>query len=123
MSITMPFSSRVSAMKAASTTKVAPCSSWAGPNTAPLKEWAIMMWSRTSTANTGYLRVVDDLAKGGTAWRQHRRQARRRDGEGDCRLQQNVEPVVGQQADRIFQPAAMRPLAAMRRRHLADLAR
>ena len=27
----------------ASMTKVAPCSSWAGPNTAPLKEWAIMM--------------------------------------------------------------------------------
>ena len=33
-------------MKAASTTKVAPCSACAGPNTAPRNEWAIMMWSR-----------------------------------------------------------------------------
>ena len=40
------------AMNAASMTKVAPCSACAGPNTAPRNEWAIITWSRTSTANT-----------------------------------------------------------------------
>src|SRR5690242_14190686 len=123
MSITMPFSSSVSAMKAASTTKVAPCSSWAGPKTAPRKEWAIMMWSRTSTANTGGLRIVDDLAKNGTARREHRRQSLRQIGEGDCGLQQHVESIVSQQADRVLQPPAMRPFAAMRGGDLPDLAR
>ena len=53
MSTTMPFASSVSDMNATSTTKVAPCSACAGPNTSPRNEWAIMMWSRTSTANTG----------------------------------------------------------------------
>src|SRR5215471_802221 len=115
MSITMPFSSSVSARKAASTTKVAPCSSWAGPNTAPLKEWAIMMWSRTSTANTGDLRVVNDLAKRCTAGRQHCRQAGRQIGKGDRGFQQRIEPVVGQQADRVLEAAAMAPFAAVRR--------
>ena len=51
-------------MKAASTTKVAPCSACAGPNTAPRNEWAIMMWSRTSTANKGTLSgIADELAE------------------------------------------------------------
>jgi hypothetical protein len=30
-----------------STTKVAPCSRWAGPKISPRKLWATMMWSRT----------------------------------------------------------------------------
>src|SRR5258708_35002429 len=53
MSMTIPLLSSVSAIKAASTTKVAPCNSCAGPNTAPRNEWAIMIWSETSTANMG----------------------------------------------------------------------
>src|ERR1700722_6356297 len=51
ISTTIPLGSRASAKKAASTTKVAPWSAWAGPKTLPRNEWAIMIWSRTSTAN------------------------------------------------------------------------
>ena len=54
MSTTMPSASRSARRNVASMTYVAPWSRWAGPNTSPRKLWAIIMWSRTVTLNTGY---------------------------------------------------------------------
>src|SRR6476619_5092604 len=53
MSITTPSASRSGRRKVASTTYVAPCSRRAGPNASPRRLWAIIMWSRTVTLNTG----------------------------------------------------------------------
>src|ERR1700751_3783435 len=53
MSTTMPWASSSSARNATRMTNVAPCTFWAGPKTSPGKEWAIMIWSETSTAYTG----------------------------------------------------------------------
>ena len=58
MSTTMLSASRVGRRNVASTTKVAPCSRWAGPKTSPRKLWATIMWSRTVTLNIGYILVV-----------------------------------------------------------------
>src|SRR5688572_32426779 len=64
MSTTMLSSSRARRLKVASTTYVAPCSCCAGPNTSPRKLWAIIMWSRTVTLNTGSpLAVADRVAE------------------------------------------------------------
>src|ERR1043166_5708445 len=65
MSTTMPFGSSFSDMKATATVKVAPCSARAGPETSPLNEWAIMMWSETSTAYTDApsVGIADELAQ------------------------------------------------------------
>ena len=69
MSTTMPFSSSRVGEERRVTAKVAPCSACAGPKTAPRNEWAIMMWSETSTANTGDLSlrwgvgIMDELAQ------------------------------------------------------------
>src|SRR5438045_7751981 len=64
MSTTMPLGSSFSDMKATATVNVAPCSACAGPKTSPLKEWAIMMWSDTSTAYTDApLGITDELAE------------------------------------------------------------
>src|ERR1700694_777101 len=103
--MTMPLASSFSAMNAASMTKVAPCRACAGPNTAPRNEWAIMMWSRTSTANKGPpLGVSDGLAEhaiagieniGEPPWQIRKRNRRR---------QQGVEPRIGQQRQRRGEP-------------------
>ncbi len=66
------------AMKAASTTKVAPCSACAGPNTSPRNECAIMMWSRTSTVYTNslqFVQVIDALAQYPASGFEHIRQS------------------------------------------------
>src|SRR5204862_5468976 len=67
MSTTMPLGSSFSDMKATATVKVAPCNACAGPKTSPLNEWAIMMWSETSTAYTaapgGSDGIADELAQ------------------------------------------------------------
>src|SRR2546423_14600114 len=60
MSTTMPSSSRAARRNVASTTYVAPCSRWAGPNTSPRRLWAIITWSRTVTPNTRSRPVVGD---------------------------------------------------------------
>src|SRR4051812_17861108 len=60
MSTTMPEGSSSPRRKAASTTNVAPCSRWAGPNSSPVKLWATIMWSRTVTVNTCSPLVVRD---------------------------------------------------------------
>src|SRR3954463_10290465 len=60
MSTTMPSSSSSARRKVASTTNVAPCRRWAGPNTSPRRLWAIMKWSRTVTLNMRLRPVVGD---------------------------------------------------------------
>src|SRR5215218_3109672 len=66
MSTTSPSSSRAARRNVASTTKVAPCSRWAGPKTSPVKLWATITWSRTVTLNTGSVLLVGDgVAEGG----------------------------------------------------------
>src|SRR5215475_15231697 len=85
-----------------------------------------MMWSRTSTAYTGIflgLTVVDALAQDRTASAQDGRQPRRQVRKCDRRLEQDVQPVVGEQTERMFETAARAPLPTMRGRNLADLAR
>ena len=52
MSTRIPSSSSASPRNVASTTKVAPCSRWAGPKTSPRRLCATIMWSRTVTPNT-----------------------------------------------------------------------
>src|ERR687889_1247360 len=100
MSTTMPLASSSRAINAASTTKVAPCIACAGPNTAPLNEWAIMMWSRTSSVNMQPLCVINALAEHAAAGRQDARQFRRQVGEFDRRRQQRIKPRVGEQGKR-----------------------
>ena len=66
-----------------------------GPNTAPRNEWAIMMWSRTSTANTGGL--LKDKRSVGKACRSLASEslaaAAGRSSKRDRRRQQHIEHV------------------------------
>src|ERR1051325_10398199 len=94
MSTTMPFASSLSDMKATATVKVAPCSACAGPKTSPLNEWAIMMWSETSTAYTGapWSRgIADELAQHAAGGREDTGQFCRQVVEGHRRGDQCVE--------------------------------
>src|SRR6476620_8465188 len=124
MSTTMPSSSRSGRRKVASTTKVAPCSRWAGPNTSPWKLCATIMWSRTVTENTSGTSVVADqvtqgreLARG--ELRQHVRQLLEPGGPG----QQHVVRRVGEQLQREGHPLLRRTTTAAGCGHRADLAR
>src|SRR5262245_3363324 len=126
MSMTTPFGSSASARNAASITKVAPCSAWAGPNISPRNEWAIMIRSRTSTAYIGpsdWLRIVDELAQDRADRRQDLRRVRRQVRERDRRREQRVEPRVGEQIEGSRDAALVRPARAVRWGDLADLAR
>src|SRR5437763_13609532 len=123
MSTTMPLGSSFSDMKATATVKVAPCSACAGPKTSPLNEWAIMMWSDTSTAYTDAPSVADELAQHATRWVQDVGQLLRQVSKRDRRRDQRVEHRIVKQLDRFFEAAAMRPGRAMRRRDVPDLAR
>src|ERR1700687_933571 len=99
--MTIPLSSSVSAMKAASTTKVAPCSACAGPNTAPRNEWAIMIWSRTSTANKGAPLGIDNgLAEYAGSGIENIGQPPRQILKRDGRRQQGVQPRIGKASAR-----------------------
>src|SRR5437899_6755780 len=105
MSTTMPFGSSCSAMKAARTTKVAPCSCCAGPNTAPRNECAIMIWSDTSTANTGpslfsAARITNERAACVALRRQQASEPRRQLIEIDGGRQQRVEHRIVEQRQR-----------------------
>src|SRR6187549_3179146 len=111
MSTTMPFWSSVCAMNATSTTKVAPCSACAGPNTAPRNEWAIITWSRTSTANMKDLSasgIDNELAEYAALRVQDVGQPLREFVERYCGHQQGVQPRVGHKLDRQLQPLPMR---------------
>src|SRR5213076_1612029 len=113
--MTIPLLSSVSAEKAASTTKVAPCSSCAGPNTAPRNECAIMIWSDTSTANKGTsgfstgCRIADQRAARVTIGRQQVGEPRRQHVEIDRRSKKHIERRIVEQRERGAKPAAMRP--------------
>src|SRR5262249_55508118 len=126
MSTTTPFGSSVSARNAASITKVAPCSAWAGPNISPRNEWAIMMRSRTSTACIGtsaWLRIADEPTQDRANGRRDLREGGGRVGERHRRCEQRVEPRVGEQVERGCDAAAVGPARAVRGGDLADLAR
>src|SRR3954466_4191648 len=123
MSTTMPSASRVARRKVASTTKVAPCRRCAGPNTSPLKLWAIIMWSRTVTLNTALRPFVGD----GVAERREapRGEARHDGGQlVEARLagHEHVERRVAQQVERERQAVGRRAPRAACRRDRSDLA-
>src|ERR1019366_728059 len=126
MSMTIPFGSSRSAMKAARTTKVAPWSCWAGPNTAPRKEWAIMIWSETSTANTGTsrsiglrgARIADQRAARVGLRAENLRQSLRQALERHRRRQQAVEHRIGQEIERRRQAPRPAPAQPVRARDL-----
>src|SRR5262249_35947130 len=119
MSTTMPFGSSCSAKKAARTTKVAPCNCCAGPKTAPRKECAIMIWSDTSTANTGLSmlsaarRIADQRAARVAGGREQLRQLAGKVLEIDRRRQQCTERRVVERRKRGVEPAPMRPACAV----------
>src|SRR4051795_9214343 len=114
MSTTMPSAPSAARRNVASTTYVAPCSRWAGPNTSPRRLWAIIMWSRTVTLNTALRPVVGD----GVAERRQapRGQARHDAGQlVEARLagHEHIERGVAQQVEREHQPVRGRaPRAA-----------
>src|SRR6478736_4068951 len=124
MSTTMPSASRSARRKVASMTYVAPWSRWAGPNTSPRKLWAIIMWSRTVTLNTGSPLAVGDR------WAERRQapggQPRHDVGQlVEARLtgEERVEGGVTQQFERERQPVGRRAAPGAGRGHGADLAR
>src|SRR3954452_20398743 len=98
MSTTTPEGSSSPRRKAASTTNVAPCSRWAGPNISPRKLWATIMWSRTVTLNIDLpLGVADGVAE---RWELAAGQPGHHVGqvlEGGLTGDQRVEGVVPQQ--------------------------
>src|SRR6266568_1519134 len=130
MSTTIPLVSSRSARKQALTAKVAPCSRCAGPNTAPRNECATMMWSETSTPNTGVSSapdqgstIIDQLAQYAAGRRKNRGQLCGEIGERDRGSQQRVEGRIGEQVERRREPALRGPSCAMRGRNTSDLAR
>src|SRR5215469_16138347 len=108
--------------KATSTTKVAPWSFCAGPKTSPGRLWAIMMWSRTSTACMGTSRIgIADQMEQRAGPPEDPRQRLRQRREGRFLLQQNVEPRVGAEIEGKRQPPAIVPARPPMRRYGADL--
>src|SRR3984893_2900275 len=126
MSTTMPLGSSFSAMKATATVNVAPCSACAGPKTSPLNEWAIMMWSETSTAYTatpkGSDGIADELAQRAARGIENVGQLSRQVAERDSRRQQAVQHRIVQEVERGGKTAAIIPARPMRGRDFADLA-
>src|SRR4051812_13572173 len=116
MSTTMPFASSFSDINATATVNVAPCRACAGPKTSPLNEWAIMMWSDTSTAYTDApLGVADELAENAARGVEDVGQLLRQIGENNRRRNQRIEHGVVKQPQRFLEPMAMRPCRAVRR--------
>ena len=100
----------LSEKKAASTTNVAPCRACAGPNIAPRNEWAIMMWSRTSTENKGTPLVVRNKLGGDIALRiKQCRQTRRQIAKPHRWSKKRVKARIGKQIERGPKPLAVRP--------------
>src|SRR5947207_15827240 len=100
MSTMMPFASSFSDMNATATVKVAPCSACAGPKTSPLNEWAIMMWSETSTAYTDAPSVADELAQHAARGIEDVGQLVRQIHECDRRRDQRIERRIVQKVER-----------------------
>src|ERR671913_1134134 len=99
MSTTMPSASSSGRRNVASTTKVAPCSCWAGPNTSPRKLWATIMWSRTVTLNNGLpLAVGNGVAQRPEAAVRQAPEGLREVVEGRAPGQQGVERRVLEEA-------------------------
>src|SRR5579871_3106368 len=101
----MPDASSCGARNCASTTKVAPCSRCAGPNSSPRKLCAIMMWSQTVSAYILYVPVGHDMTE---AVRQQSRHGGREIVERRRWLEQRVVPRVGEQRQRQREPFAAR---------------
>src|SRR5579885_3098285 len=116
MSTTMPSASSSARRNSTSTTYVAPCSRWAGPNTSPRRLCAIMMWSRTVT-----LYITDPVAESVAAG-EHGHDLRQR-VERALAADQRVERGIGQQRQRERHPAPAIPSRAVRRRDMSDLRR
>src|SRR6516162_4171010 len=131
MSTTMPWASSSSARNATRMTNVAPCTFWAGPKTSPRKEWAIMIWSETSTAYTGIplrqcfigRRVADQRADRVRVGTQNRGQFCRQLLEGHSGREQCIERRLVEERKRRREAPLTRPTRAMCRRDRADLAR
>src|SRR5947209_15129921 len=68
MSTTTPAEPSSARRKVASTTNVAPCSRWAGPNSSPRRLCATIMWSRTVTLNTDHLSSSSIVRHGARGW-------------------------------------------------------
>src|SRR3954469_15689418 len=131
MSTTMLSSSSSGRKNVASTTKVAPCSCWAGPKTSPRKLWATITWSRTVTRNTwvlplcGWAVCIRSRPVGSGGWvddavAQRRQLAAGEPGHyrgqlldralaGDERVEGRVSQQPGGQADAVGEPAAGPP--------------
>src|SRR3954465_6083826 len=111
MSTTMPLGSSFSDMKATATVNVAPCSACAGPKTSPLNEWAIMMWSETSTAYTatpkGSDGVADELAQRPARGIEDTGELGRQVAERDRGRQQFVQNGIVQEVERGGKTAAI----------------
>src|SRR5689334_14280269 len=105
-------------------TKVAPCVACAGPNTAPRNEWAIMMWSRTSTANKkASLRIRNELTDNAVPGVKNLGEPARQVAKPYFRGEKCIEARVGKQSNRCREPAVMRPARSMRHGDPADLTR
>src|SRR4051794_1974751 len=109
MSTTMPLPSSFSARNATATTNVAPCTAWAGPKTSPLNEWAIMMWSDTSTAYTEAPLITNELAEDAARGIEDVGKPRRQVGERDRRCDQRVQCRIVQQVERGGETPAVVP--------------
>src|SRR6186997_3341337 len=111
MSTTIPFGSSLSDMKATATVKVAPCSACAGPKTSPLNEWAIMMWSETSTAYTDApsVGIADELAQHAACGREDPGKFGGQVVERNRRRDQRVEHRVFQQVEGSGEAAGVAP--------------
>src|SRR5271155_2898535 len=89
-----------------------------------------MMWSRTSTANIGYLRgsttlgrgIGDELAKDVALRGENTGESNWKLVKLDRRRDQGVQPWIGEQVERRRQSASPSPARPMRWRDLADLA-
>jgi hypothetical protein len=111
-------------------TKVAPCTFWAGPNTSPRNEWAIMIWSETSTAYTGipfaswFHRHSGSAGRPGCCpfWNTAGKLAGK-SANGMAGASKNVEHRIRKQRKRGREASPVAPARAMGRRDFADLAR
>src|SRR4029079_3811765 len=109
MSTTIPLGSSFSDMNATATVNVAPCSACAGPKTSPLNEWAIMMWSDTSTAYTEAPSVADELAQNAARWVEDVGQLLWQIRECDRWRKQCIQGRIVKQSQRFFQSPLVRP--------------
>src|SRR3954453_13139911 len=123
MSTTMPSASSTARRNVASTTKVAPCSRCAGPNTSPRRLWAIIMWSRTVTLNTcSRPGVGDRVAERRQAPRGQPRHDVRQLAEARLPGHEHVERGVAEKVEGEGQTAGRRAPRAPCRGHRPDLA-